>query len=184
LIARGRGDIFPHVKDIHMHRRERTAMHTAATATAAPQGVWSWPARAEAWLDARGRKAWVVAIILAFVVFWPAGLALLAYALWSRKMFKTCNHRRHHGHDRSARWAGRDRGVYMASGNTAFDAYKDDALRRLEEEQEAFAAFLQRLRDARDKQEFDSFMEARATRVAADTDTPPAASEAPRNGDY
>jgi hypothetical protein len=50
------------------------------------------------------------------------------------------------------------------SGNSAFDAYKADTLRRLEEEQDAFEAFLQRLRDAKDKAEFDQFMDDRAAR--------------------
>ncbi len=52
--------------------------------------------------------------------------------------------------------------AFGSSGNTAFDAYKTDTLRRLEEEQTAFESFLQRLRDAKDKSEFDSFMEDRA----------------------
>jgi hypothetical protein len=51
---------------------------------------------------------------------------------------------------------------FRSSGNSAFDAYKADTLRRLEEEQEAFESFLQRLRDAKDKAEFDQFMEERA----------------------
>lgn len=58
-----------------------------------------------------------------------------------------------------------------SSGNSAFDAYKADTLRRLEQEQEAFESFLQRLRDAKDKAEFDQFMDdrAKAARPAADT---------------
>jgi len=49
-----------------------------------------------------------------------------------------------------------------SSGNTAFDAYKTETLRRLEEEQENFEAFLKRLREAKDKSEFDQFMDERA----------------------
>lgn len=49
------------------------------------------------------------------------------------------------------------------SGNTAFDTYKADMLRRLEDEQTAFEGFLQRLRDAKDKSEFDAFMNDRAS---------------------
>ena len=45
-----------------------------------------------------------------------------------------------------------------SSGNSAFDAYKADTLRRLEEEQNNFQDFLKRLRDAKDKAEFDQFM--------------------------
>lgn len=54
---------------------------------------------------------------------------------------------------------------FKSSGNSAFDAYKADTLRRLEDEQEAFEAFLQRLREAKDKSEFDAFMEDRAKTV-------------------
>ncbi len=56
-----------------------------------------------------------------------------------------------------------------STGNTAFDAYREETLRRLEEEQEAFEAFLQRLRDAKDKAEFDQFMDDRS-RKSHDTD--------------
>lgn len=48
------------------------------------------------------------------------------------------------------------------TGNNAFDAYKADTLRRLEEEQNNFESFLERLRDAKDKAEFDQFMDERA----------------------
>ena len=44
------------------------------------------------------------------------------------------------------------------SGNRAFDEYRQDTLRRLEEEQQEFAAYLDRLRFAKDKAEFDQFM--------------------------
>ena len=39
---------------------------------------------------------------------------------------------------------------------------KEETLRRLEEEQHNFEAFLERLRDAKDKAEFDQFMDERA----------------------
>lgn len=48
------------------------------------------------------------------------------------------------------------------SGNAAFDAYRADTLRRLEEERQAFAGFLDRLRASKDKAEFDRFLAARA----------------------
>lgn len=51
------------------------------------------------------------------------------------------------------------RAAFKSSGNNAFDAYKQDTLRRLEDEQDAFEAFLQRLRDAKDKAEFDQFVD-------------------------
>jgi hypothetical protein len=75
--------------------------------------------------------------------------------IWSKRMFNgSCAGRgwqrthSHHG--------------FASSGNSAFDAYKAETLRRLEEEQAAFEAFLKRLRDAKDKVEFDQFMDERA----------------------
>jgi len=44
------------------------------------------------------------------------------------------------------------------SGNRAFDEYRVETLRRLEEEQHEFKNFLDRLRHAKDKEEFDQFM--------------------------
>ena len=51
------------------------------------------------------------------------------------------------------------------TGNSAFDAYKADTLKRLEDEQEKFEAFLERLRDAKDKAEFDQFMDERTKKT-------------------
>ena len=121
----------------------------------------SWFARAEGWLDDRGKGAWIAAMVLGFVFFWPVGLALLAYMIWSKRMFKkSCNHQggmsRHH----------QFRAAMRPSGNTAFDAYKADTLQRLEEEQSKFEAFLTRLREAKDKAEFDNFMDDRARKAA------------------
>ena len=132
-------------------------------------------ARAVDWMDARGRKAWIAAMILGFIFFWPVGLALVAYITvtnrWSRSMSNshTCMSRR------SQSWSMPT--THRPSGNAAFDAYKSDTLKRLEDEQDAFEAFLQRLRDAKDKSEFDTFMDDRAR------GTRPAAEDTPR-GDY
>ncbi|MCB2152351.1 MAG: DUF2852 domain-containing protein, partial [Rhodobacteraceae bacterium] len=91
--------------------------------------IAAWPARAETWLDERGKGAWIVATVLAFILFWPLGLALLAYMIWSKRMFAgRCGKSRHH--DRS--WAQARRHGFRSSGNTAFDAYKADTLDRLE----------------------------------------------------
>ena len=49
-----------------------------------------------------------------------------------------------------------------SSGNSAFDAYKAETLQRLEQEQENFEAFMNRLRAAKDKSEFEQFMDERA----------------------
>jgi len=121
-------------------------------ASSAPMG---WLARAEHWLDCKGKAAWIAVMVLGFIFVWPVGLALLAYMIWSGKM--TSKNKR----------MSRNLHVSRSTGNSAFDAYKADTLRRLEEEQENFEAFLQRLRDARDKAEFDQFMDERAKAAAA-----------------
>lgn len=56
------------------------------------------------------------------------------------------------------------RHAMKSSGNSAFDSYKAETLRRLEEEQTNFESFLERLREAKDKAEFDQFMEDRASK--------------------
>ena len=119
-----------------------------------------WLARSEAWLDDRGKGAWIAAMVLGFIFFWPVGLALLAYMIWSKRMFsgKSC-----------ARRVNRGMMSTRSTGNSAFDAYKADTLRRLEEEQHNFEAFLERLREAKDKAEFDQFMDERAKRNDGDT---------------
>ncbi|MEP5731998.1 MAG: DUF2852 domain-containing protein [Sulfitobacter sp.] len=115
----------------------------------------NWFARTESWLDERGKGAWIAAMVLGFIFFWPVGLALLAYMIWSKRMFssKSCTRR---GSPRLT--------TTRSTGNAAFDAYKADTLRRLEDEQTNFEAFLERLREAKDKAEFDQFMDDRAKR--------------------
>lgn len=63
--------------------------------------------------------------------------------------------------------------MMTSSGNSAFDNYKAETLRRLEDEQTSFEAFLQRLRDAKDKAEFDDFMADRARAAATASDDAP-----------
>jgi hypothetical protein len=114
-----------------------------------------WFSRAENWLDEKGKGAWIAAMVLGFIFLWPVGLAILFYMIWSKRMFsKSC--RTTTGMTRHTMSAMRP------TGNTTFDAYKADTLRRLEEEQNNFESFLDRLRDAKDKAEFDQFMDDRA----------------------
>ena len=56
-----------------------------------------------------------------------------------------------------------------ATGNRAFDEYRAETLRRLEEEQREFMEFLDRLRHAKDKAEFDEFMAERRRRSEGPT---------------
>lgn len=129
--------------------------------THAPMKRPNWFARAENWLDERGKGAWIAAMVLGFIFFWPVGLALLAYMIWSKRMFnKSCATRRHH--------SGMSATTFRTTGNTAFDAYKAETLRRLEQEQGDFEAFLERLREAKDKSEFDQFMDDRTKQASDD----------------
>lgn len=147
----------------------------SASPSVATGAQTSWFSRSEAWLDERGKKAWIAAMVVSFIVFWPVGLAFLAYMIWSKRMFN----RSHCGHrsERRARHMAYAR-AYSSSGNSAFDSYKAEMLQRLESEQTAFETFLQRLRDAKDKSEFDAFMDDRAKANA------PEATDGPKAGDY
>ena len=155
------------------------------TDTARPGGFRSALHRGEGWLDAKGKWAWIAAMILGFVFFWPVGLALLAYMIWGKQMFsRSCGHRRAHGHDHhhDHHWGRHAMRAAQPTGNRAFDSYKAETLRRLEEEQEAFEAFLQRLRTSKDKTEFDAFMEDRARANTAEDGTEASAAQKPEAG--
>ena len=60
-----------------------------------------------------------------------------------------------------------------SSGNRAFDEYRAETLRRLEEEQQEFKDFLARLRHAKDKEEFDAFMAQHKNRPTPPNDRQP-----------
>ena len=116
-------------------------------------------------LDELGKPAWIALTILGFMIWWPIGLATLAFIIGSGRMscWKSVN-----------RWQGApDRRPHAgtwwqptrSSGNRAFDEYREETLRRLEEEQREFQDFLGRLRLAKDKAEFDQFMAERRTRT-------------------
>jgi hypothetical protein len=122
-------------------------------------------------LDDLGKPAWIAVTILGFIFFWPIGLAILAYLIWSKRM--ACW--KHDGSDQM-RWArerwratcgGRGWRRQESSGNGAFDEYRTETLRRLEEEEKEFRDFLDRLRQAKDKAEFDQFMNDRRGRQAS-----------------
>ena len=118
-------------------------------------------------LDEMGKPAWIAMIILGFIVWWPLGLATLAYSIWSRRMGCGNNIRgfnwRQAASSMGTPW-------HPSSGNRAFDVYRSETLRRLEDEQREFREFLERLRMAKDKAEFDQFMADRRNRPA---DAPP-----------
>jgi hypothetical protein len=126
-------------------------------------------------IDDYGRPAWIAAAILGFLVWWPIGLSLLAFAIWSGRMgcgrnglerWQAKMTRMQEKMDRMRTHMHGDGGFWRApsSGNRAFDDYRAETLRRLEEEQREFQDFLARLREAKDKAEFDQFMSERRTR--------------------
>ena len=139
-------------------------------------------------LDEFGKPAWIALIVLGFMAWWPLGLAVLAFTIWSGRM--GCGY--HGGHDRwqhkmermqrkmdwmRSRMAGGQRSEWRLcggppSGNHAFDEYRSETLRRLEEEQREFREFLDRLRFAKDKTEFDAFMAERRNRPAPESPPP------------
>jgi len=114
----------------------------------------------------------IALMVIGFIAFWPLGLLMLGYILWGEKFGGSAekaqgyfnkgrawcsgNHNRHGfgGH----RYA-------STSGNAAFDDYRDEQLKRLEEERrrldeevEAFHEYMANLRKAKDREEFDRFM--------------------------
>ena len=133
-------------------------------------------AKIDAKIDELGKPAWIALTVLAFFVYWPLGLALLAYIWWSGRMgcWKRSDESRWHG---GATHRGTGAGTWWqpqppSSGNRAFDEYRTETLRRLEEEQREFRDFLERLRLAKDKSEFDQFMADRRNRPDAPAPQP------------
>lgn len=72
----------------------------------------------------------------------------------------SCRHRHDHRHDHRNM---RHNGFSAQTGNSAFDAYREETLKRLEDEHSEFLDFLKKLREAKDKAEFDQFMKGRDT---------------------
>jgi ABC-type phosphate transport system auxiliary subunit len=102
----------------------------------------------------------IVATILAMVTFWPAGVALAMVLAWIGFGPILNQHHPRPGLD----WVKQvvPQNQVNRTGNTSFDAYRAEVLDRLEDEQKTFVSFLDRLRDAKDKAQFDSFTDDRA----------------------
>jgi hypothetical protein len=119
-------------------------------------------------IDEFGKAGWVAIVVLGFWLAWPIGLMTLAFLAGSGRL-RMCGGGRSRGKwfnmDNSGTSAGGmpfggvwGRKQPQSSGNKAFDDYREETLRRLEEEEREFQSFLERLRRARDKSEFDSFI--------------------------
>ena len=118
-------------------------------------------------------------MVAGFVVFWPLGLLALFLKWKNGEMWRGAA-------EAIAPWSGfkapdftawRPQGSsyrFSGSGNAAFDAYKSEQLKRLDEErrkleedQKAFREFVEKVRRAKDQEEFDRFMSERNTPPAA-----------------
>ena len=120
-------------------------------------------------------------IVFSFLIFWPIGLALLMWKLWSRSQgydgdfFAFAQEQKARmqeafgGVAREAAQAGWGGPAFMrTTGNVAFDEWREGELARLEEERRKlaeaerdFADHIDQLRRARDREEFESFMRGR-----------------------
>ena len=116
----------------------------------------------------------IALMVLGFIVWWPLGLAILAYILWG-EMFGGSAEKAQNFVHRSKTWAENcgprnyQRHAWRhSSGNAAFDDYRAEQLKRLEEERKrldeeisAFHDYMANLRKAKDRDEFDRFMRER-----------------------
>ncbi len=116
-------------------------------------------------LDDIPRPMWIVLMILGFIFFWPIGLGVLAYMFWSGKM--RCGDKQNWQSWKSR--SGFGSGFGGSTGNRAFDDYREQTLRKLEEDAREFRGFLERLRQAKDKEEFDRFMAQRGSAAGSGT---------------
>jgi hypothetical protein len=138
-------------------------------------------------------------MVLAFIAFWPLGVAIILLKRWQRKsgysgdLFRFVRQRADEarqnfgfaapGDEKSSGSPARGwRGpAFMhTTGNSAFDAWREAELARLEEERRKlaeaerdFAEHIDQLRRARDREEFDSFMQARKGGPASNAGTQP-----------
>jgi hypothetical protein len=114
----------------------------------------------------------IALMVLGFILFWPIGLAVLAYIMWGEKFGGSAEKAQRYfnqgrafftsGKQRAPAW---NRYASTSSGNAAFDEYRAEQLRRLEEERarldaeiDAFHEYMANLHKAKDREEFDRFM--------------------------
>ena len=119
-------------------------------------------------LDDWGKPAWIALMVAGFIFFWPIGLAILFYMKGSGRMgsWKHCRAGRWHmpegmsPKDKYKAWKN-GWGRHPSSGNVAF-----------EDDQREFRDFLDKLRAAKDKAEFDQFMADRRSRPSEPPQAP------------
>ena len=117
---------------------------------------------------ARNKGRWtplaVAAAVLGFVTWGPIGLAVIAYIMWGGSIDDLARD----GIDQIKAAVKPASTSSSTTGSAAFDAYRAETLRRLEEEQAEFDSFVTKLRDARDREEFERFMADRTTAIEAE----------------
>ncbi|PPQ29191.1 hypothetical protein CCR94_15920 [Rhodoblastus sphagnicola] len=119
----------------------------------------------------------VVAMILGFIWFFPIGLAILFWKIWQSKSryqgdFGQFAQEKWGEFEQRAGLSGMARGFAewpKSSGNAAFDDWRKAELERLAEErrkifeaEKAFEDYLDGLRRAKDREDFEKFMANRA----------------------
>jgi len=113
-----------------------------------------------------------------FILFWPIGLLVLGYILWGEK-FGGSPEKAQAYFNKGKAWCSSNKGAHRnwnnhrshgmnSSGNAAFDDYRTEQLKRLEEERarldaeiDAFHEYMANLNKAKDREEFDRFMNER-----------------------
>lgn len=123
-----------------------------------------------------GKPFGIILMILGFIAWWPIGLAILFFMIWSKKMgcygyrgqdgrwdnkLERLQAKMDRVRERMGGGGGPGWGQPSSSGNRAFDDYRMETMKRLEDEQREFRDFLERLRFAKDRAEFDQFMNQR-----------------------
>ena len=111
----------------------------------------------------------IVLMIIGFALFWPLGLAMLAWIIWGDEIGAKAEDVKAHFRsfsERAPRFRSADSfGFQGRTGNAAFDDYRAQELKRLEEERRKleamradFEKFLGELRRVKDQEEFEGFM--------------------------
>jgi hypothetical protein len=116
----------------------------------------------------------IVLMIIGFAVFWPLGLAMLAWIIWGDEIgqkFEELKGQFRSFSDRAPSF--RPAGSFRDTGNVAFDEYREQEIKRLDEERRRldamraeFESFLRELRRVKDQEEFDRFMRDFRSRTA------------------
>lgn len=160
----------PHVNVVHIHTPESSAVNTSSTSP------WSCGASHRSGPFPK-RSLEIGAIVVAFIYWWPVAAAYVAWKIAGYPAFSQMKEFANSGSFNFAGGEGRSRfarafaaakgcsGTSATSGNWAFEEYRRAELERLEarrralqEESRAFTDFVEELKRAKDREQFDAFM--------------------------